>query len=121
MTSDALKGRTKKFALEIFRIAEALPRNVTGKAISSPIAGSGSSMAANYRAACKARSRPEFIAKSGIAEEEADETLFWMEMLMEAGLTEREVLASMHAEGQGLTSILAASRISATRNLKNKQ
>src|SRR5205809_4899582 len=71
-----LKLRTKTFALRIFKLVDALPKTVQGRAVASQIIRSGTSVAANYRAACRARSRAEFIAKIGVVEEEADETLF---------------------------------------------
>jgi len=81
--------------------------------LASQIADSGTSVASNYRAACKARSRREFIAKLGIAEEEADETQFWLEMIMESGLVPASRLDPLLQEAREITTILAASRKSA--------
>ena len=77
------------------------------------ITASGTSVAANYRSACKARSRKEFIAKLGVAEEEADETQFWLELISDSGLIPIKRLESLHQEARELTAILAASRKSA--------
>ena len=82
--------------------------------MASQIADSGTSTASNYRAACKARSRREFIAKIGIAEEEADETQLWLELIMESGLFSAKRLESLHQEACEITAILAASRKSAS-------
>lgn len=77
------------------------------------IADSGRSTASNYRAACKARSRKEFIAKLGVAEEEADETQFWLEMIMESNLVSPKLLQSLYQEAREITAIFAVSRKSA--------
>src|SRR6476469_8464034 len=81
-----LKRRTKAFALRILKLVDALPKTTAGRALASQIVRSGTSVAANYRAACRAKSPADFIAKMGIVEEEADETLFWLELLVESGL-----------------------------------
>ena len=95
---------------------EALPNTVVGRAIGHQLVRAGTSVGANYRAACRSRSRAEFIAKMGIVEEEADESAFWMEIIMENGLLNKELVASLHQEAEELTAIMAASRISASRN-----
>src|SRR5438067_11631013 len=81
-----LKRRTKDFAIRTFRLVDALPKTVQGRAVANQIIRSATSLAANYRAACRARSCVEFVAKIGVVEEEADETLFWLELIMETGL-----------------------------------
>ena len=81
-----LKKRTKAFALRILKLVDALPKTTAGRALASQIVRSGTSVAANYRAACRARSTADFIAKMGIVEEEGDETLFWLELLEESEL-----------------------------------
>jgi len=85
--TDELKTLTKKFALRIIKVSRALPRCPEPRVIGYQLLRSGTSVAANYRAACRGRSRPEFLAKIGIVVEEADETVFWLEMLTEAGLS----------------------------------
>jgi four helix bundle protein len=82
MTTAELKARTKEFALRVIRLVDALPNTVKGRAIANQIMRSATSIAANYRAACRARSRAEFIAKIGVVEEEADETAFWLELII---------------------------------------
>ena len=113
MTPDELKDRTKKFALRILKVVDSLPRTAPARTLDGQMARSGTSVAANYRAACKARSRKEFIAKLGMAEEEADETQFWLEMIMESGLLPAAKLQPLHQEAREITAILAASRRSA--------
>jgi len=113
MTPEELKARTKKFALRILKLADSLPRTPSGRTIASQIADAGTSAASNYRAACKARSRKEFIAKLGIAEEEADETQFWLEMTMESNLLPPKRLQPLYQEAREITAIFAASRKSA--------
>lgn len=113
MTPTELKIRTKKFALRVLTLAERLPRGVKGRVFADQIARAGTSVAANYRAACKGRSKAEFIAKLGIAEEEADEVQFWLEMISEAGLISPDRLSELQKEARELTAILAASRKSA--------
>jgi four helix bundle protein len=83
--------------------------------LANQIAKCGTSVAANYRAACKGRSKSEFIAKLGIVEEEADESQFWVEMVMEANLFPTSRLSSLHKEVRELTAIFAASRKTASR------
>ena len=113
MTPEELKARTKRFALRILKLADSLPRTPSGRTMASQIADSGTSAASNYRAACKARSRKEFVAKIGIAEEEADETQFWLEMIMESKMVSAGRLQPLHQEAREITAIFAASRKSA--------
>ena len=86
MNPEDLKKRTKQFALRVLRLVAALPKTLAGKAIGGQLVRSGTSVGANYRAACRARSKLEFIAKIGIVEEEADESAFWMELIIESEL-----------------------------------
>jgi len=116
MNKKALKQRTKDFALRVVKLVEALPNTVAGRAIGHQLVRAGTSVGANYRAACRSRSRAEFIAKMGIVEEEADESAFWLEIIMENGLLNKEIVKNLHQEAEELTAIMAASRISAARN-----
>jgi len=84
MTTAELKARTKEFALRVIRLVDALPNTVKGRAIANQIMRSATSIAANYRGACRARSRAEFIAKIGVVEEEADETAFWLDLIIDS-------------------------------------
>lgn len=100
--------RTKSFAVRVFKLAEALPKNFTGKTIVAQIARSGSSIAANIRAANCARSKAEFVSKMRIAFEEADETLFWLEMCEETKLLTNKKLKYIKNEASEITSIIVA-------------
>ena len=123
MTPDELKQRTKEFSLRCLKVVEALPRSVTGRTIAGQLARSATSVAANYRAACRARSRADFISKIAVVEEEADETAFWLELAVEARVLPPGKVQPLSAEAAELVKIFAASHISATRrkNAPNQQ
>ena len=104
-----LKQRTKQFALRVIRLVESLPRNRTAEVIGRQLLRSGTSVGANYRAACRAKSRADFISKMGTVEEEADESLYWMELLIEAGIVKQELLAPLMQEADELLAITVAS------------
>src|SRR5438045_7991591 len=120
MTERELLDRTKQFALRIFKLVAALPQRIQGRAVASELIRSGTSVAANYRAACRARSRPEFLAKLGIVVEEADETVFWLELLADAGLISRSLLSEVADEARQLLAIFAASQLTVKRSLQAK-
>ena len=111
-----LKKRTKAFALRILKLVDALPKTTAGRALASQIVRSGTSIAANYRAACRAKSTADFIAKMGIVEEEADETLFWLELLEESDLVLAAKLTAIKQEANELIAITIASIKTARRN-----
>ena len=119
MTPDELRTRTKQFALRIIKLVGALPKNIEGRAIASQLVRCGTSMAANYRAACRARSRPEFVAKMGVVLEEADETQFWLELIIEASLLSAKRVQPLLDEANELVAIFVATRKSASSNLKS--
>jgi four helix bundle protein len=119
MTTAELKARTKDFALRVIRLVDALPNTVKGRAIANQIIRSATSVAANYRAACRARSRDEFIAKIGVVEEEADETAFWLELIVESGIHIKEQIDPLLKEAGELVAIVATSRKSAIGNRKS--
>ena len=114
-----LKARTKQFALRVMKMVDALPRTIQGRAIPKQIIRSATSVAANYRAACRARSRAEFIAKIGVVEEEADESCFWLELIIDSGLLTEERIRPLLSEAGELVAIMAASRKSAIGNRKS--
>ena len=114
--SDELKQRTKLFALRVLKLMDALPENRKARILANQIGRSGTAVDANYRAACRARSRAEFVAKIGIVEEEADETAFWLELAGEAKILPASRIESLHRESVELTAIMASSRITAQRN-----
>jgi len=121
MTSDELKKRTKQFALRILKLVAALPNTVPGRAIASQLVRSGTAVAANYRASCRGRSKAEFIAKIGTVEEEADESAFWLELIIEGGLLKQQVVQPLLTEAGELTRIMAKSRISASTALRQSK
>jgi four helix bundle protein len=84
MTPDELKLRSKHFALRVIKLVAALPRSIEGRAIANQLVRCGTSVAANYRAACRARSKIEFVAKMGVVLEEPDEAQLWLELIIEA-------------------------------------
>ena len=110
MTETEMKQRTQKFALRIFKLTERLPNARTGHVIANQIIRSGSSVAANYRALCRAKSRADFTNKTSIVEEEADETAFWLEMIQAADLPTNKQINSLLIEANELTAIIVASR-----------
>jgi four helix bundle protein len=116
MTKEELKIRTKQFALNIIKLVECLPNTETGHKIGNQIIRSGTSVAANYRAACRARSNADFISKIAILEEECDETQFWLELIIEANLVRNENLRIMLKEAHELTAIFTASGRTAKQN-----
>jgi four helix bundle protein len=109
MTDEELKARTKKYALRVIKLTDALPSTRAGNHIAVLLLRSGTSVGSNYRAVCRARSRADFIAKLGIVEEEADESLYWMELLIEAGLQKATRLQSLMQEGAEILAIVCAS------------
>jgi four helix bundle protein len=116
MTTDELKARTKRFALRVMTLVEALPNSVRGRVIANQIMRSATSVGANYRAACRARSRAEFISKIGVVEEEADETAFWLELIIESKIRRAKQIAPLLDEANELVAIMAPSRKSAIAN-----
>ncbi|HEX3249161.1 MAG TPA: four helix bundle protein [Pyrinomonadaceae bacterium] len=122
MDADELKKRTKLFALRILKLATALPSTVEGKAIRGQLVRAGTSVGANYRAACRGRSRAEFIAKIGVVEEEADESAFWLEIIIEGAFLNDNRVRPLLDEANELTKIMASSRISASGKVRaNRQ
>src|SRR6476660_10347444 len=116
MNEPDLKKRTKEFALRILKRVDTLPKTTAGRALASQIVRSGTSVAANYRAACRARSIADFIAKMGLVEEEADETLFWLELLEESELVTAAKVTAIKEEANELIAITVASIKTARRN-----
>src|ERR1700739_4992170 len=103
-----LKIRTKKFAVEVFKLIDRFPSRKSANIIANQLGRSASSIAANYRAACRARSHNEFIAKIGIVEEEADESIFWLEVAKETNNLQEQVADNFLKEARELTAIFTA-------------
>jgi four helix bundle protein len=104
-----LKDRTKRFALQVIRLCRALPRTQESSIITRQLLRSATSVGANYRAVCRARSTADFVSKLGIVLEEADETLFWIELLVESGAAHPEKITTVRREANELVSIFVAS------------
>lgn len=105
-----LQRRTKCFALQIIRLVDGLPTSSAARVIGGQLLRSATSVGANYRAACRGRSKADFVAKLGIVEEEADESGYWLELLMDSQLLSAEELAPALREAGELTAIMGASR-----------
>ena len=114
MDADELKKRTKKFALRILKLVAALPNTVQGRTVGGQLARAGTSVGSNYRAACRSRSRAEFIARIGVVLEEADESAFWLELVIEGQLLPANLVQPLLDEANVLTGIMATSRITAS-------
>jgi four helix bundle protein len=106
---EELRNRTKQFALRIIRLFRHLPRSTEAQVLGKQLLRSGTSVGANYRAAGRSRSKAEFVSKIGIVVEEADETVFWLECLVESGIVKEELLEDLLAEANELVAIFAAS------------
>jgi four helix bundle protein len=109
MDADEMKRRTRAFALRIIRLVEALPKTRTADVIGKQLVRCGTSVGANYRASCRAKSQADFIAKLGIVEEEANETIYWIELLVESGQVKEELVASLLDEANQLVAIIVSS------------
>lgn len=110
MDKEELRGRTKQFALRVIRLVEALPRTQTGHVVGNQLLRSATSVAAKTRAVCRARSQADFVHKLGIVEEKADESLFWLELVVEANLMPASRVQDLIQEADEWTAIFVASR-----------
>lgn len=120
MNESDLKKRTKQFGLRVIRLVESLRSTQTARTIGNQLLRSGMSVGANYRAACRGRSKADFVAKAGISLEEADECLYWMEMLQEAGIIPADKLKDLMKEADELVAIFTASIKTARAHLNQK-
>jgi four helix bundle protein len=111
-----LRERTKKFAIRIVRLFQALPKSAEAQVMGKQLLRCGTSVAANYRAVCRARSRAEFIARMGIVAEEADESVLWLELLEETGILRHEQLEDILKESKELVAIFSTSLKTAKGN-----
>ncbi len=107
---EELKERTKRFAIQVVRLFRELPRTEEARVIGRQLLRSGTSVAANYRAVCRARSKAEFVAKMGVVVEEADESVFWLELLADSGVVRAVRIAELQSEANELLAIFAASQ-----------
>ncbi|MFQ5340439.1 MAG: four helix bundle protein [Anaerolineae bacterium] len=120
MDKEQMKRRTKQFALRIIRLVQWLPKEPTAQVLGRQLLRSGTSVGANYRAACRAKSTADFISKMGTVEEEADESLYWMELLVEADIVKLDRLESLMKEADELLAITVASINTAKRRRGKK-
>lgn len=118
MTPEELKARTQAFGLRIIRLVSALPKTTVASVIGKQMLRSGASVGANYRAACRAQSPAHFVSKLAIVEEEADETLYWLEMLIKSRLIEARRVEDLTREANALIAIVSASRMTARTHAK---
>lgn len=116
MNETEMKNRTKSFAIRVLKLIEALPDSRSGRIIANQLGRSGTSVGANYRAVCRAKSSADMIAKLSVVEEEADESSFWLEVIPEIGLMRQSKVTALHKEAGELTAIMVASRQTLLRN-----
>jgi len=116
---EELKERTKRFALRIMKLVDSLPRSTSANVIGRQVIRSGTSVGANYRAACRGRSKAEFISKLGVVVEEVDETCFWLELIIEGSLLPKEKVLSLLNEADELTAIFVSSIKTSRGNQKS--
>ena len=109
MDERTFKNRTKLFALEIIRLVESLPRSKVGDVLGRQLLRSGTSVGANYRAACRGKSALDVVAKLGIVEEETDESIYWLELLVEGGIVEASRTDAIKKEANELLAMTVAS------------
>jgi four helix bundle protein len=115
-----INSRTKNLALEVIRLVQELPRTEAGSILGRQLIRSATSVGANYRAACRGRSRADFVAKIAIAEEECDETQYWLELLNESGMIKADRFKRLHDEANELTAILVSSGKTAKQGVTRK-
>ena len=120
MDKHELLARTKAFALRSLKLVDHLPRTMSGRAIGNQPVRSATSIGANYRAACRSRSRAEFAARLGVVAEEADESVYWLELVREAKLLLDSKIGALLAEANELTAIFTSARRTSTKNQTSK-
>ena len=119
MDENLLKQRTKQFALRATKLVGALPESMVGRTIGNQLVRSATSVGANYRSACRGRSKPEFVAKLGIVVEEADECGYWLELIIDGELMKKSLVESLLTEANELTAIMVASHKTAQSSIQN--
>jgi four helix bundle protein len=109
MDEETFKQRTKRFGLAVIKLVESLPRNRTAEVLGRQLLRAGTSVGANYRAACRGKSTSDVVAKLGIVEEEADESIYWIELLVEAGVVAPNSVEDLKKEANELLAMTVAS------------
>src|SRR6266540_4429223 len=120
MKSAELQERTKSFALRVLNLIERLPNTIGGSVLANQVARSATSVGANYRASCRARSRAEFASRLGTVAEEADESLYWLELIRDGNFVPEKKLASLVSEADELTAIFTAGRRTSSKPQTSK-
>jgi len=120
MNDENLKSRTRQFALRVIKLVESLPRDMTSDVLGRQLLRAGTSVGANYRAACRSKSTADFISKMGTVEEEVDESGFWMELLVDSGKIKPAKISALMQEAGELTAI-AVSSINTARKSTNRR
>ena len=121
MTTEELKKRLTVFALRIIKLSESLPNNITGKTLGNQIIRSGTSPGANYRSACLGKSDKDFLNKLKMVEEELDETLYWLELIVESGIVKEELLKDLMNENHELLKIIVSSITTMKKKLNSTE
>lgn len=119
MDQRELKDRTKQFALRVFKLAAALPKNSIGRTIGNQLVRCGTSVGANYLSACRGKSKADFIAKLGTVVEEADESAFWLELIIDGKILKKELVDPLLVEAGELTAIFTSSINTAKSKIRN--
>ena len=119
--AEELKNRSKQFAIRIVKLFRSLPKTEEARVIGKQVLRSGTSVAANYRAVCRARSKAEFIAKIGVVVEEADETVLWLELLVDTEIVPANRMTDLLSESNELLAIFAASQYTARKRRRLNQ
>ena len=109
MDEREFKRRTMQFGLNVIALVDELPRTTAGRAVGSQLVRCGTSVGANYRAACRGKSRPDMIAKLSIVEDEADEAAYWLEVIVLSGMRSQDQVATLHREANEITAIVVSS------------
>jgi four helix bundle protein len=117
MTQEKMKTRTRQFALRVIRLVRSLPPNLSAEVLGKQLLRSGTSVGANYRAACRAKSTADFVHKLSIVEEETDEAVYWMELLIESNTVKENLLQNLMKEADEILSII----VSSIKTLKEKR
>ena len=119
MTTDELKKRLKVFALRIIKLSESLPNTKAGQTLGNQIIRSGTSPGANYRSACLGKSEKDFLNKLKMVEDELDETLYWLELIIESGMMKEELLKDLMHENHELLKIIVSSITTTKKKLNS--
>ena len=120
MTESEMKQRTKAFALRVIKLANTVSNDVVGRRLGDQLLRSGTSVAANYRSACRARSKADFISKLGIVEEEVDESALWIELISESGIVSHRKVEKLLDEANQIAAMMVASRKSLVKTANQK-